>query len=120
MSASQAERHGFDPRLPLQPSRLLPRADESRYKSSVITLYVLQSSINGKRYVGITNNLQRRLLEHRSHGTKAGQLLKDFVVLHTETFKDHTEARRREKWLKSGQGREWLTARCPSRSASGG
>jgi putative endonuclease len=74
---------------------------------SVVTLYVLMGT-RGKRYIGITNNLSRRLREHRMKATKGGQLLGDFVVLSTEQFPDYKTAREREKFLKSGQGRKWL------------
>jgi putative endonuclease len=73
----------------------------------VITLYVLKGK-NGKRYVGITNNLIRRLREHRSNRSKGSQVLGEFIVLHTEEYTDHKSARKREKFLKSGQGRKWL------------
>jgi len=73
----------------------------------VVTLYVLKGK-TGKRYVGITNNLPRRIQEHRIKVTKGGQILGDFSVVHTEEFPDHRTAREREKFLKSGQGRKWL------------
>jgi putative endonuclease len=73
----------------------------------MITLYVLKGK-TGKRYVGITNNLSRRLNEHRLKNSKAGQLLDEFSVQHTEDFPDYKSARQREKFLKSGQGRKWL------------
>ena len=85
----------------------------------MITVYVLQGR-NNKRYVGITNNLERRLNEHKSGASKAGQLLKDFHLLHTEVFQDYPSARKREKFLKSGQGREFLNKLYPrSRSTYG-
>jgi predicted GIY-YIG superfamily endonuclease len=63
----------------------------------------------GKRYVGITNNLPRRLEEHRKKASKGGQILPgDFFVLYTEKFPDHRSAREKERFLKSGQGRKWL------------
>ena len=74
---------------------------------SVVILYVLKGK-TGKRYVGITNNLYRRLREHRKKATKGGQLINDFFVLYTEEFPDYKTAREREKFLKSGQGRKWL------------
>jgi putative endonuclease len=76
----------------------------------VVTLYVLKAR-NGKRYVGITNDLQRRIQEHRFKTSKSGQLLDQFFVLYTEEFPDYREARDREKFLKSGQGRNWLDHR---------
>jgi len=85
----------------------------------MITLYVLRGRTSAKRYVGITNDLSRRLDEHRSGSSKAGQLLGEFDVIHTESFPDHTAARTREKCLKPGKGREWLDVRDP-RPATGG
>jgi putative endonuclease len=72
----------------------------------MIIVYVLQG--REKRYVGITNNLERRLAEHRSGQTKGSQIIKDFVLLYTEQCPDYVSARKREKFLKSGAGREYL------------
>jgi putative endonuclease len=72
-----------------------------------ITLYGLKGK-KGKRYVGITNDLTRRLKEHRSYRSKGSQVLGEFVVLHTEEYANHKLARKREKFLRSGQGRKWL------------
>ncbi|MCD6283222.1 GIY-YIG nuclease family protein [bacterium] len=74
----------------------------------MVTLYVLKSLVDGKRYVGVTNNLKRRLAEHRRLNTKAGQLLGKFELLHSEQFEDYAKARRRERFLKGGHGRAWL------------
>jgi len=85
-----------------------------------ITVYVIRSTATGKRYVGITNCLERRLAEHRSRNSKAGQLLGDFELLHTEVFQNYKEARKREKFLKSGRGRRWLDELYGTRPADGG
>jgi len=74
----------------------------------MITLYVIQSKVTRKRYVGITNNIQRRLAEHRRGNTKGGQILGDFDVLLTEIYPNYIQARQREIFLKSGKGRGWL------------
>ncbi len=73
-----------------------------------ITLYVLKGQESRKRYVGITNDLARRLREHASGVSKAGQVLGRFSLFHLEEFQDYATAREREKFLKSGQGRKWL------------
>ena len=73
----------------------------------MITVYVLKGEA-GKRYVGITNDLSRRLNEHRCRYSKAGQIIGKFTVIHTESFTDHKSARIKEKFLKSSQGRKWL------------
>jgi putative endonuclease len=79
----------------------------------MITLYVFEGVAVRKRYVGITEDLPRRLIEHRNGKTKGGQILGKFTLLHTETFPDYATARGREKFLKSGKGREWLALMYP-------
>lgn len=73
----------------------------------MVHVYVLQGA-GGKRYVGITNNLERRLKEHYSGNTKGGQIIGEFQLIHKEEFREYAVARTREKYLKSGIGREWL------------
>jgi putative endonuclease len=80
----------------------------------MITVYVLEGT-TGKRYVGITNNLERRLIEHRNHTTKGSQIIGTFTLLHVEQLSDYATARAREKFLKSGQGRVWLRRKYPQR-----
>ena len=46
----------------------------------MVTSYILKGEA-GKRYVGITNDLSRRIKEHRSHKSKGGQLLADFRIV---------------------------------------
>lgn len=70
----------------------------------MITVYVIKSQIRRYRYVGITNNLERRLEEH----SKTKKVYAPFEVLLTETFQDYQTARIREKFLKSGQGKKYL------------
>lgn len=78
----------------------------------MVFVYVLRGS-NGKRYVGITNNIERRLAEHRTRRTKAGQILGEFVLVMSESHPDYASARKREVFLKSGQGRKWLDENTP-------
>ena len=86
----------------------------------MITLYVLKGN-TGKRYVGITNDLNRRIREHRFNKTKGSQVLGEFTVLHTEEYTVYKSARKREKFLKSGQGSRWLDdLESQSEPASGG
>jgi predicted GIY-YIG superfamily endonuclease len=76
-----------------------------------VTLYVLRSLEQGRRYVGITKDLPRRLEEHRRRTSKGSQQLGSFELIHEEKFPSYVEARAREKFLKSGQGRRWLDER---------
>ncbi len=79
-----------------------------QFLSMPVTVYVLEGLTTGKRYVGITGDLERRLAEHRENRTKGAQILGEFKLIHTETYPSYEAARTREKFLKSGQGRAWL------------
>jgi putative endonuclease len=71
-------------------------------------VYVLWSEKLQKRYVGHTQNIESRLIEHNSgkvHFTRAGVPWK---IIYTEEYSSRSEAMKREKFLKSGRGRKLL------------
>ena len=71
-------------------------------------IYVLKSKKDLKRYIGLTNNLERRLLLHNSGKVKATKNRRPFELIYFEKFENRTKAAKREKFLKSGKGREFL------------
>ncbi len=71
------------------------------------TVYVLKDS-NNKFYKGVTNNLQRRLAEHRRGKTKATRSMNNIAVVYTEKFDNFKEARAREVYFKTAAGRRFL------------
>ncbi len=86
----------------------------------MVTVYVLESIQTQKHYVGITNDLPRRVREHQSAHTKGGRLLGRFTVQYTEIHPDYATARKREVFLKSGAGRQWLKDQRHTGPAVGG
>ena len=77
-------------------------------------IYVLKSTKSNKRYVGFTSRgVLLRLKEHNS-GTKFwDRNNKPFVLLYTEKFASLKQARIREKFLKTGKGRRFLSRIIP-------
>lgn len=74
-------------------------------------VYVLESLLDHKRYIGFTGNLRRRLEEHEkgySFSTKSHQ---PFKLIYFEGCLLEEDARRREHYLKSTQGRRFLGLR---------
>ena len=71
-------------------------------------VYVLRSKKNGYRYIGHTNNIERRLKEHNLGLTKSIRFQIPFGLEYIESYPTRLEAIRREKYLKTGQGRGWL------------
>ena len=73
-------------------------------------IYVLKSKKDLKRYIGLTNNLERRLLLHNSGKVKATKNRRPFELIYFEKFENRTKAAKREKFLKSGKVREYLNS----------
>ena len=71
------------------------------------TVYVLKDN-SGKLYKGVTNNLQRRLKEHRTGHTITTSKMGQLEIAYTEEFQTFTEARAREKYFKTAAGRRFL------------
>lgn len=70
-------------------------------------VYILQSQKDFGFYTGLTENISRRLREHNSGQVKATKARAPFVVIYTEIFDTSQEARVREKFFKTGAGREF-------------
>jgi putative endonuclease len=71
--------------------------------------YILKSLKNNKRYVGYTSKeLFVRLKEHNSGCNNWTRQNKPFILIYYEQFNNKAEAIKREKFLKSGQGRKYL------------
>jgi len=79
-----------------------------RRTNKMYYVYILKSLKNSRFYTGSTNNLKRRIAEHNSGQSKYTKLTKPFVLLHFEEFKTRSEAIARERFLKTGKGREEL------------
>ncbi len=73
----------------------------------MFSVYVLKDR-DGKLYKGMTNNLSRRVEEHKDGRTRTTKKMKDVQVIYTETYDTRIEARAREKYLKSAAGRRFL------------
>jgi len=71
-------------------------------------VYILKSLKNGRYYIGYTKDLQRRLLEHNLGKTKGNRYLVPFELVYSETFKNETEARKREFYIKSQKSRRFI------------
>ena len=80
----------------------------------IFWVYVLFSKTAEKRYVGQTDDLDRRVREHNDPSHNPMKFTSKhpgpWVLVYSEQFETRSEAMRRERWLKSGQGRAWLDA----------
>jgi len=70
--------------------------------------YALKSQIRNYIYVGLTNDVDRRLIEHNCGYNKKTKAYKPFKLIYSKKFETRHEARLKEKYLKSGIGKEFL------------
>ena len=64
-------------------------------------LYILASKRNGTLYTGVTNNLERRIQEHKIGIVKGfTKQYREHILVHFEEYQDVREAIAREKQLK--------------------
>ncbi len=71
-------------------------------------VYVLKSTSHGSRYVGSTEDLETRIIEHNQGRCRYTKGRMPWIVIYSEKFSTLSEARKREVFLKSGKGRELL------------
>ncbi len=73
------------------------------------TVYVLKSIEVDKIYIGVSSNLEARIIAH-NHPKNKGWTKRymPWTLVYTEKFETKSEALKREKQLKSYQGRQFL------------
>jgi len=73
------------------------------------TVYILYSPSYKKIYIGYSSNLEQRLKSHNELGNKGWTLkYRPWRLIYTETFYKKADAMKREKELKSAQGRSFI------------
>ncbi len=71
-------------------------------------VYVLKSKKDGIRYVGSGSNAYERLRRHNKGDYRFTKGHRPWELIYKEEYQTRSEAIRREKFLKSGQGRKFL------------
>jgi putative endonuclease len=64
--------------------------------------------VDGRIYVGQTKEIENRIKEHNSGLTRSTKAYKPWKLFFQEKCQDRQEARKREKYWKSGIGKEKL------------
>lgn len=71
-------------------------------------VYIAQSQKDKQLYTGISQDPEKRIKKHNNGSTKSTRSRRPFVLIYTEKCLNRSEARKREKFLKSGFGREFI------------
>ena len=71
-------------------------------------IYILKSSTTGKLYTGSTQNLEARLKAHNDGLSPYTKGRGPWELMYSEEYPTRSEAMKREKFLKTGKGRDFL------------
>ncbi|MBU4305212.1 MAG: GIY-YIG nuclease family protein [Candidatus Omnitrophica bacterium] len=71
-------------------------------------IYILKSKKDGNIYTGSTTDIEKRLRYHNSGKVRSTKARRPLDLIYTEECQTRTQARQRENFLKSGQGRKWI------------
>ena len=80
----------------------------ARDQKTMYYVYAIKSLNKNYIYVGLTNNSERRIEQHNSGKERTTRPYSPFITLIIENYPNRIEARKREKYLKSGCGKEYL------------
>ncbi len=70
--------------------------------------YILQNKETGRFYVGSTNNLERRLNQHKRSYTRTTRVLETTELVYKEEFDNIDKARLRERQIKLYKGAKYI------------
>ena len=74
----------------------------------MVTVYVIESLLDGTWYTGMALSVVKRLSEHNSGKNRFTKGHRPWKIIYTEIHSNWTEARVREKYFKSAAGKIWL------------
>lgn len=78
------------------------------YFLNMFFVYAIRSLVHNYIYVGLTNNIERRVGQHQSGHEKTTKYYRPFQLIYVEKYSTRILAREKEKFLKSGVGKEFL------------
>ncbi len=71
-------------------------------------VYILHSDVRQRLYIGKTNNLKRRVKEHNDGQNLSTKAYRPWTLAFYEAYINADDASRREKYLKTTQGRQTI------------
>jgi putative endonuclease len=85
----------------------------------MIIVYAISSKIKNYIYVGMCMDIDERFRRHNAGYEKTTRPYRPFNLIYTEPFPNRILARKKEKYLKSGVGKEYLKAIRDNKIAGG-
>jgi putative endonuclease len=82
----------------------------------MFVVYAIYNPDAGKTYIGQTEDITRRLRQHNEHEFKSytARFPGEWELIYSESVATRSEAIKREKQLKSGNGRAYIKTYIPA------
>lgn len=80
---------------------------DGKAKTIMYYVYILKMN-NDQLYTGFTADLKRRVKDHEYGKVKSTKLRRPLLLIHYEAYVLESDARRREKFLKTSVGKQLL------------
>jgi putative endonuclease len=71
-------------------------------------VYVLHSEKDNKLYTGYTNDIKRRMGEHKAGKVESTKNRRPLKLIYYEAYLEKDDAENRERFLKSGSGKRYI------------
>lgn len=71
-------------------------------------VYLLESFADNSWYIGYSTDLKLRFVSHNSGENSATRNKRPWKLIYYEAYTDRIDAKKRERFLKSGSGRKYL------------
>ncbi len=78
--------------------------------SEIYHVYAMKSEKDGRIYVGMAKDVEIRVVQHNKGKSKSTKGYRPWRLIYSEPAGARLQARVREKYLKSGVGKEFLKA----------
>ena len=86
-------------------SNLTAASNPQKSVLQMFFVYILLSKKDNKRYIGCTENLDRRLTQHNSGLVKSTRNRRPLKLIYQEEFEIKSDAMKREKEIKAKKGK---------------
>jgi putative endonuclease len=77
-------------------------------RENMFHVYVLRSGKTGRRYIGSCEDVAARLRRHNNKESKATRHGIPWILIHTQGFETRSDAMKKERYYKTGRGRDEL------------
>ena len=81
------------------------------------SVYVLRSLKDGRYYVGMSEDVAKRLKTHNLGKVTSTKSRRPFELVYTQECSDRESARNMEKYLKTNAGKRWLNKQLGNRGS---